>query len=146
MHVADKDLIAKLSPTLDGPPLTHAVYARTTTAVGPARMLGPLGNYLIARPAARSAARDAEERTEVPQDAAMVLGLTDTALHVWSADPMLSQVRDHLGEVARTEIRGAGLQPGATWQELTLHLANGEALDVQARGDVGGLVAALGAV
>ena len=78
---------------------THAVDARVDTPVGFTRMLTPLGNYFIARPAARSAAKKVTAETDVPMDAAVVLGLSESALHVWSADPMLNQVHDHLGHV-----------------------------------------------
>lgn len=76
-----------------------ATYARVPTSVGFTRILTPLGNYFIARPAARSAAHKITEATEVPLDAAVVLGLSADALHVWSADPMLDQVHDYLGHV-----------------------------------------------
>jgi hypothetical protein len=57
MHVTDEELATRLSGQLDGESLSHAVYARVDTPVGFTRMLTPLGNYLIARPAARSARR-----------------------------------------------------------------------------------------
>src|SRR3954453_15124478 len=95
MHVADKDLTTSLAEQVDG--LTAAVYARFETALSPSPWLGPLANYPVARPAARAAARDVQERPDVPLDAAVVLGLTDSELHVWAADPMLSHVNDHLG-------------------------------------------------
>jgi hypothetical protein len=52
--------------------------------VGWTRMLTPLGNYLIARPAARAKAQQVTEDTDVPMDAAMVPGVTAANLHVWS--------------------------------------------------------------
>lgn len=64
MHVDDKDLVATLSQQADGPPITAAVYARVGTAVSFTRWLGPLGNYLIARPAARAAAQRQGERAD----------------------------------------------------------------------------------
>lgn len=64
-----------------------------------AHWLSPLGDYLVARPAARSATAKLTEQTGVPLDAAMVLGLSVRALHIWSADPMLNQVRAHLGHI-----------------------------------------------
>ena len=73
MHVTDEDLIDTLSQGLPGGPLLAAVYARVDTAAGWTRMLTPLGNYLIARPAARAKAHQVTEETEVPLDAAMVL-------------------------------------------------------------------------
>lgn len=82
MHVTDDQLASRLSEQLDGERLTQAVYARVDTAVGFTRMLTPLGNYFIARPAARSAAEKVTAETDVPLDAAVVLGLSDTALHV----------------------------------------------------------------
>ncbi len=83
MHVEDKDLVATLSQQMDGASLTAAVYARVETALSPARWLGPLGNYLVARPAARSAAHEAGERTHIPLDAAVVLAVAARDLHVW---------------------------------------------------------------
>src|SRR3954468_23451842 len=97
MHVADKDLTTSLAEQVDG--LTAAVYARFETALSPSRWLGPLGNYLLPRPAARAAGPSGEGRTEGPRGAAVVLGGTDSELHVWAADPMLSHVNDHLGSV-----------------------------------------------
>jgi hypothetical protein len=51
-HLNDDDLVPALSAEL-GQDLRAAVYARADTVLSPARMLSPLGNYLIARPAAR---------------------------------------------------------------------------------------------
>ncbi len=76
MHVEDQDLVATLSQQTEGAPLTAAVYARFETAMSPAHWLGPLGNYLVACPAARAAAHRAEARTDQPLDAAVVLGIT----------------------------------------------------------------------
>jgi hypothetical protein len=141
MHVADKDLTTALSEQLDVP-LAAAVYARMETALGLARWLGPLGNYLVARPAARSAAHDATERTDLPLDAAVVLAIAPGALHVWSADPMLSQVHDHLGSVPLERIGGVDMEVGKSWSALRLTFDDGEVLELQARGDVRGLVSA----
>jgi hypothetical protein len=66
MHVEDKDLVTALSQQPGGPPLTAAVYARVGTAVSFTRRLGPLGNYLVARPAARAAAHRDGERADTP--------------------------------------------------------------------------------
>lgn len=57
MHLNDDDLVSGLADQVQGSPLTAATYARVPTAVGFTRMLTPLGNYFIARPAARSGAR-----------------------------------------------------------------------------------------
>ncbi len=141
MHVEDKDLVDTLSGRVDAP-LAAAVYARMDTALSPARWLGPLGNYLVARPAARSAAKDATERTEMPLDAAVVLGVAPDALHVWSADPMLSQVHDHLGSVPLARVARLSMEVGKSWSDLHLDFADGESVTLQARGDVRGLVAA----
>jgi hypothetical protein len=142
MHVADKDLVTLLSEPAGAPSLAAAVYARVTTPAGFARALGPLGNYLVARPAARAAAHRVTERTDVPLDAAVVLGLAPGALHVWSADPMTSQVHDHLGSVETERIAGIRAQIGKSWWPLTMTLAGGETVELQARGDVSGFVAA----
>jgi hypothetical protein len=142
MHVADKDLVSVLSQPAGAPPLAAAVYARVTSPAGFARRLGPLGNYLVARPAARAAAHRASERTDVPLDAAVVLGLAPDALHVWSADPMTSHVHDHLGSVETEKIAGIRAETGKSWWPLTITFGEGESLELQARGDVSGFVAA----
>lgn len=134
MHVTDEQLAASLSGQLDGERLTQAVYARVDTPVGFTRMLTPLGNYFIARPAARSAAKKVTAETDVPLDAAVVLGLSETALHVWSADPMLNQVHDHLGHVPLERITAMQVTPGRQWQNLTITLDGGQAIELQARG------------
>lgn len=134
MHVTDDQLASRLSEQLDGERLTQAVYARVDTAVGFTRMLTPLGNYFIARPAARSAAEKVTAETDVPLDAAVVLGLSDTALHVWSADPMLNQVHDHLGHVPLERITAMQVTPGRKWQNLTMTLDGGQTIDLEARG------------
>ncbi len=140
MHVDDKDLVSTLSDQA-GAPLLAAVYARKDTAVGPARWLGPIANYLIVRPAARAAANREGDAAGIPLDAAVVLGATASELHVWSADPMLSQVKDHLGSVPLDRITGAAAVPGKGWWDLTLTFVGGETVELQARGDVPGLVA-----
>jgi hypothetical protein len=142
MHVADKDLVSALSQPAGAPPLVAAVYARVTSPAGFTRALGPLGNYLIARPAARAAAHRASERTDLPLDAAVVLGLAPGVLHVWSADPMTSHVHDHLGSVETEKIAAIRAETGKSWWPLTITFAGGEPLELQARGDVSGFVAA----
>lgn len=141
MHVDDKDLVATLSQQADGPPITAAVYARVGTAVSFTRWLGPLGNYLIARPAARAAAQRQGERADLPLDAAVVFGLSPGALHVWSADPMLSQVHDHLGSVELARIKAIRAETAKSWWPLTIVLADDESVELEARGDVSGFVA-----
>jgi hypothetical protein len=64
MHVPDKDLVSVLSQQVGAPPLAAAVYARVTSPASFTRRLGPLGNYLLARPAARAAAHRVSERTD----------------------------------------------------------------------------------
>ncbi len=136
MHVADKDLIATLSEQITDGPLLGAVYARIDTAVGFARMFTPLGNYLVARPAARAKAHSITERTDVPLDAGMVLGCTAANLHVWSADIMLGQVHDHLGTMSRDLMAGVEVGTAKSWQPVTLLLTSGEKVEVEARGGV----------
>lgn len=140
MHIKDDELVPQLSESL-GEELLAATYARVSTALGATRMLTPIGNYLIARPAARSAARKITERTDVPLDAAMVIGLTGSALHVWHADPMLNQVGDHLGEVPREKITDITATPGRSWQHVAITMADGERIDLEARGAVHALAA-----
>ncbi|MGI8751002.1 MAG: hypothetical protein ACR2MN_01550 [Acidimicrobiales bacterium] len=105
-------------------------------------MLTPLGNYFIARPAARAAAGKVTEETGVPLDAAVVLGLSTAALHVWSADPMIDQVHDHLGIVPLERITAMDATPGRTWQELSITLEGDHVVKLEARGAIHELVAA----
>ncbi|MFY9926826.1 MAG: hypothetical protein WAK82_02370 [Streptosporangiaceae bacterium] len=140
MHLKDDELVSGLvAPGI--PPLLAATYARVPTGAGVSRLLGPLGNYLIDRPAARSAAQDITEQTEVPLDAAVVLGLSADELHVWSADPMLDQVHDHLGHVPLARITAMDATPGRSWQPLTITLDDGQEITLEARGAVHHLVA-----
>ncbi len=142
MHVKDKDLVATLSQQPGGPALSAAIYARKGTAVSFTRWLGPLGNYLVARPAARAAAHSDADRTDMPMDAAVILGLAADSLHVWAADPMLSQVNEHLGSVELTRITAIRTEIGKSWSPLTILFAGDESLQLEARGDVSGFVAA----
>src|ERR1022692_2440705 len=97
VHLKDEELVTGLAGQEGGLDLLAATFARVATAVSFTRMLTPLGNYFIARPAARAAAGKITKETDVPLDAAVVLGLSAGALHVWSADPMLNQVGQYLG-------------------------------------------------
>jgi len=133
MHLRDDELTTGLTGP-DIPPLLAATFARVSTAARFSRMLGPLGNYLIARPAARAAAHGITEQTDVPLDAAMVLGLSRDALHVWRADPMLNQVGEHLGHVPLDRISAMTVVPGRHWQDMTISLADGQEITLQARG------------
>lgn len=134
MHIRDEDLVSKLNEQLEDETLLAAAFARIDTALSPARMLTPLANYLIVRPAARKAAKKATAATDVPLDAAMVFGLSDKALHVWKADPMLNQVHDHIGEVALDRITGVEVTPGRKWQPTKITLDDGSAVEVESRG------------
>jgi hypothetical protein len=142
MHVADKDLVSTHSQQAEAPRLLAAVYTRVSTPARFSRWLGPLGNYLVARPVARAAAHREGERTEMPLDAAVVLGLEPEALHVWSADPMMSQVHDHLGSVETARIAAMRAEVGKSWWTLTITFTGDESLELEARGDVSGFVAA----
>ena len=135
MHLKDDELAPALSGQLSDNVLA-AAYARVNTAAGFARALSPLGNYLIARPAARSAAHKITERTDVPLDAAVVLGITATALHVWKADPMINKVDDHIGEVPLARITDIMVVPGRAWHPLTITLDGGERIELEGRGAV----------
>jgi hypothetical protein len=142
MHLKDDELVAGLSGHADVPALLAATYARVTTAVSFTRMLTPLGNYFIARPAARAAAHHITEETDVPLDAAVVLGLSADALHIWSADPMLDQVGEYLGHVPLERITGIRATPGRSWQELMITLNGGHEINLEARGASHALAAA----
>ncbi|KAA9166787.1 hypothetical protein FPZ12_000850 [Amycolatopsis acidicola] len=140
-HLKDDELVPALSAELRQE-LRAAVYARVDTVLGPARMLSPLGNYFIARPAARAAAHRITERTDVPLDAAMVLGITTDALHIWRADPMLNRVGEHVGRVSLDRITGITVGPARSWQKVTVLLAEGETIEVEGRGAAHALAAA----
>lgn len=140
-HLKDDELVPALSAEL-GEELRAAVYARVNTVLSPARMLSPLGNYLIARPAARAAAHEITERTDVPLDAAMILGITADTLHVWRADPMLNRVGEHVGQVSLDRITDITVVPGRSWQQVTIVLAEGEKIEVEGRGAAHALAAA----
>lgn len=142
MHLTDDELVTGLADQVEGSQLLAATYARVPTSVGFARMLTPLGNYLIVRPAARSAARKITEQTDVPLDAAIVLGLSDDALHVWSADPMRSQVNDYLGQVPLERVAAMHVTPGRSWQKLSISLDGGHDIELEARAASHDLVAA----
>jgi hypothetical protein len=135
MHLKDEELASVLSDSL-GEHLLAAAYARIGTALSLARVLTPIGNYLIARPAARAAARKITQETDVPLDAAVVIGITAAALHLWRADPMLNQVGDHIGEVPLTRIAGIAVSAGRSWQPVTITLDGGERIELEGRGSV----------
>lgn len=143
MHLKDDELVTGLADQVEGEALRAAAYARVPTAVGFTRMLTPLGNYFIARPAARSAAGKITEETGVPLDAAVVVGLSSDALHVWSADPMINQVYDYLGHVPLERISAMEVIPGRSWQKTTLILDEGQRVELEARGPIHSLAAAL---
>ncbi|MDQ6836932.1 MAG: hypothetical protein M3137_00960 [Actinomycetota bacterium] len=142
MHLKDSELVNGLADQVEGGALEAAAYARVPTPVGFTRMLTPLGNYFIARPAARSAAGKLTEETGVPLDAAVVLGLSRAALHIWSADPMIDQVYDYLGHVPLARVATMEAVAGHSWQKLTLTLDEGQKLELEARGAIHALVAA----
>ena len=142
MHLKDEELVTGLAGTEGGQDLLAATYARVPTAVSFTRMLTPLGNYFIARPAARAAASKITEETEVPLDAAVVLGLSAAALHVWSADPMLNQVHDYLGHVPLERITAIEATPGRSWQKLSITVEGGHQVELEARGAIHQLTAA----
>jgi hypothetical protein len=142
MHVSDQDLVSTLSGQISDAPLLGAVYARFDTSLSFARWLTPLGNYYIARPAARNEAQKISNDTGVPLDGAVVFGVSKNELHIWSADPMLSNVDDYLGAVPRSEIKSVTTSPGKSWQKLQFALENGHTIDVEARGGVHAFVSA----
>ncbi|MDQ2729201.1 MAG: hypothetical protein M3Y91_15390 [Actinomycetota bacterium] len=142
MHLKDRELITGLAGQVEGETLRAACYARVPTALGFTHWLTPLGNYFVARPAARSAASKVTKETDVPLDAAVVLGLSDAALHVWSADPMLDQVNDHLGQIPLERITAMDATPGRTWQGLSITLDGGHVINLEARGAIHELMAA----
>lgn len=141
MHLEDDALVAELGGHAEVPQLLAAGYARVTTPVSFTSMLTPLGDLFIARPAALVAARGITAETDVPLDAAVVLGLSALALHIWSADPTLDQVQEYLGHVPLQRITGIAAAPGEGWQELTITLDGGYEIGLEAR-DAGPRLAA----
>jgi len=133
VHLKDDELVTGLAGQEGGLDLLAAAYARVPTAVGFTRMLTPLGNYFIARPAARAAAKTITRETDVPLDAAVVLGLARDALHVWKADPMLDDVQEYLGQVPVDRITAITVTPGRSWQELVITLDGGHQVSIEAR-------------
>jgi hypothetical protein len=133
MHLKDDELVTSLSSSL-GEELLASTYARVSTALSVARLMTPIGNYLIARPAARAAAHKITAETSVPMDAAVVIGITATALHLWRADPMLNQVGDHLGEVPLSRVKDITVTPGRSWQPIVITLDGGERIELEGRG------------
>jgi len=133
MHLKDDELVAALSSSL-GEEVHAAAYARVSTALSVARLMSPIGNYLIARPAARVAARKITEDTSVPMDAAVVIAITATALHLWKADPMRNEVGDHLGEVPLSRVKDITVTPGRSWHPVVISLDGGERIELEGRG------------
>src|SRR3984893_16949658 len=134
MHLKNSELTDKLAGQVEGGQLNSAVFARVPTSLSFTRMLTPLGNYFIARPAARAAAHTITDDTDVPLDAAVVLGLSADALHVWSADPMLNQVHDYLGYVPLERITAIDAIPGRSWQKLSITMQGGHQIELEGRG------------
>jgi len=144
MHLTDEELVTGLASQEGGLDLQAATFARVKTAMGFTRMLTPLGNYFIARPAARAAAGKITQDTDVPLDAAVALGLSADALHVWSADPMLNQVSQYLGYVPVERIIAIEATPGRSWQKLTITVQGGHRIELEVRGASHQLAAAFG--
>ena len=134
MHLKDDELVTGLAGQEGGLNLLAATFARVPTAVSFTRMLTPLGNYFIARPGARAAADKITKETDVPLDAAVVLGLSADALHVWSADPAVNQVHDYLGHVPLERIASIDATPGRSWQKLAITLPDGHKVELEGRG------------
>lgn len=142
MHLKDDELVAGLADQVEDGELVAATYARVHTGLSFAHWLTPLGNYFVARPAARSAAQTMTDQTGLPLDASVVLGLSSAALHVWSADPMLNQVHDYLGHVPLDRITAMAAVPGHSWQKLSITFEGGHELELEGRGASHALVAA----
>jgi hypothetical protein len=136
MHAKDAELADALTGQLGDERIVAAAYARVDTALSPARMLSPLGNYLIARPAARAAAKKMTEETDIPLDAAVVFGVSDSALHVWAADPMLNRVGEHLGQIPLERIASIKVESGKSWQPVTISMADGKSVELEGRGSI----------
>jgi hypothetical protein len=134
-RIMDDVLAETLSKCNAAPPLTGAVFCRFRTAYTAANYLGPLGMYLISRPAAASKAAEVTKNTGVPLDAAVVFGVNSEALYIWSASPMMSMVNTFLGAIPRSKITAVTTKPGSSWQQLSISLEGG-AIEVEARGGV----------
>lgn len=72
----------------------------------------------------------------------MIFGVTADDLHVWSADPMLNRVGEHLGQVSLDRVTDITAVPGRSWQQVTIALAGGETIEFEGRGAVHALVSA----
>jgi hypothetical protein len=144
VHVADDDLTTALSDQVEGGPLLAAVYARVHSELGVTRMLGPLVNHLITRRVAKVKAHGIAEKTDIPIEGDMVLGLTAGELHIWSADSMLGEVKDHIGTVPREKLAGLEAGGGRVWRPAAVSLSDGQKIEVQVRGGVDEFVAAFG--
>jgi hypothetical protein len=136
MHVKDAELANALPEELGDQVIVAAAYARVDTALSPARLLSPLGNYLIARPAARAAAKKITEETDIPLDAAVVFGVSDSALRVWTADPMLNRVGEHLGQIPLERIASITVEGGTSWQPFTIRMSDGKSVELEGRGSI----------
>ena len=142
MFAKNTTLAETLTGLLGEETIVEAAYARVDTALGVTRMLSPLGNYLVARPAARAAARKLTEETDIPLDAAVAFGLTDTALHVWTADPMLNRIGRHLGRIPLTEIASIEVKNGRSWHPIIITTTGGHSVELEGRGAVHALAVA----
>ncbi|UWE10432.1 hypothetical protein [Actinacidiphila bryophytorum] len=143
MYAKDAELAEVLSGELGDETITAAAYARVNTSLSAARMLTPLGNYLVARPAARSSAKKITEQTGVPLDAAVVFGAGSSALHVWTADPMLNRVGKHLGQVPYENIASIEVEGGKSWQPVTITMTDGASMTLEGRGAIHAVAAEL---
>jgi hypothetical protein len=141
-RITDDVLTETLSKSITGPPLQGAVFCRFRTAFTAANYLGPLGLYLISKPAAASKAAEVTKETGVPLDSAVVFGVNSDALFIWSADPMLSLVKSFLGAIPRSKIVSVTTSPGTSWQEVCITLESGGKIEIEARGGVHAFVSA----
>jgi len=141
-RITDDVLTTTLSKSITGPPLQGAVFCRFRTAFTAANYLGPLGMYMISRPAAASKAAEVTKETGVPLDSAVVFGVSSEALFIWSADPMLSLVKSYLGSILRSKIATVTTTPGTSWQQICVELKDGGKIEVEARGGVHAFVSA----
>ncbi|MEV5749107.1 hypothetical protein AB0L00_14925 [Actinoallomurus sp. NPDC052308] len=76
------------------------------------------------------------EETDIPLDAAVVFGVSDSALHVWTADPMLNRVGEHLGQIPLERIASIKVEGGRSWQRVTISMADGKSVELEGRGSI----------
>ncbi|GLY92333.1 hypothetical protein Airi02_102610 [Actinoallomurus iriomotensis] len=93
-------------------------------------------DYVVEHLGDREGVLIVDEQTEIPLDAAVVFGVSDSALHVWAADPMLNRVGEHLGQIPLERIASIKVEGGKSWQPVTISMADGKSVELEGRGSI----------